>query len=205
MRPVRFAPRSADRSAVMVEFVIAAPLLVLLVFGLLEFGLAWRDSQTVATAARSGARVGSNLGANPEADYNVLLSILAASEAVGVENINYVVIYNAADLDGEIPASCQNATGFIPSAGNCNVYTTADLLALSPSDFLLNVADDDCKNDSLHRFWCPLSRTSVSQYDLKHFGVHVEITHEATSGVFPIANLEISDTAVMRIEPAGAS
>jgi Flp pilus assembly protein TadG len=42
----------------MVEMVIVAPLLLLLVFGIAEFGIAFAQWQTLANAAREGARVG---------------------------------------------------------------------------------------------------------------------------------------------------
>lgn len=49
--------RSAnDRGAAMVEFAIIAPLLLLLVFGIIEFGRAYNAQNTLTHAAREGAR-----------------------------------------------------------------------------------------------------------------------------------------------------
>lgn len=42
----------------MVEMVIVVPLLLLLIFGIAEFGIAFGQWQTLANAAREGARVG---------------------------------------------------------------------------------------------------------------------------------------------------
>ena len=46
-----------DRGQAMVEFALVAPLLLMLVFGIVEFGRAWNARQVVTDAARAGARV----------------------------------------------------------------------------------------------------------------------------------------------------
>jgi hypothetical protein len=45
-----------DRGAAAVEFAMVMPLLVMLVFGIFEFGLAWHTYQVITDAAREGAR-----------------------------------------------------------------------------------------------------------------------------------------------------
>ena len=45
-----------DRGAVAVEAALITPVLVLLVFGIIEFGLAFRDWLAVTSAVRAGAR-----------------------------------------------------------------------------------------------------------------------------------------------------
>jgi Flp pilus assembly protein TadG len=51
-----------QKGAVVVEFAIVAPLLVLLVIGICEFGLLWYNSQVIINASREGARAGIVLG-----------------------------------------------------------------------------------------------------------------------------------------------
>ena len=58
MRNRRRRRANGDRAAALVEFVLLAPVLIIVVAGVLEFGMAWRDSMTVSNALRSGARVG---------------------------------------------------------------------------------------------------------------------------------------------------
>ena len=43
---------------------ICATLLIVIAFGIVEFGNAWNRKLEVETAARSGARVGSSLGSD---------------------------------------------------------------------------------------------------------------------------------------------
>jgi Flp pilus assembly protein TadG len=50
--------RDRSRGAVLIEAAILLPLLVLLTFGAVEYGLIFRDDLKITTAARSGARIG---------------------------------------------------------------------------------------------------------------------------------------------------
>ena len=50
--------RSDERGSSMIEFAVVATLLFMLVFGIVEFGLAFRDRLTVGNASQSAARVG---------------------------------------------------------------------------------------------------------------------------------------------------
>ena len=47
-----------QKGAAIVEFAIVAPLLILLVIGICEFGLLWYNSQVIINASREGARAG---------------------------------------------------------------------------------------------------------------------------------------------------
>ena len=64
-----------ERGAALVEMAMVTPLLVLLVFGILEFGLAFRDRLTVSNATQSAGRVAAALGNSDEADYAVLQAV----------------------------------------------------------------------------------------------------------------------------------
>jgi hypothetical protein len=49
--------RQNEQGSVIVEAAIIVPLLIILTFGCIEFGLAFRDSAAVAASTRSGARI----------------------------------------------------------------------------------------------------------------------------------------------------
>ena len=67
---------------------MVAPLLLLLVFGTIEYGFMYRDSLTVANGARAGARVGASAGSDPMADYRILVSVAGATGSLdGVNKI----------------------------------------------------------------------------------------------------------------------
>jgi hypothetical protein len=50
---------SRERGASAVEFALVAPLLILLVFGIVEFGITYNRQQGLHAAAREGARIAS--------------------------------------------------------------------------------------------------------------------------------------------------
>lgn len=52
----RSVERRAEAGQALVEFALVAPLLILLVIGLVEFGRAWNAFQVITDAAREGAR-----------------------------------------------------------------------------------------------------------------------------------------------------
>lgn len=52
--PIRARPRESGQA--LAEMALAVPILLLLVFGMIEFGSAWRSYQVITNAAREGAR-----------------------------------------------------------------------------------------------------------------------------------------------------
>jgi hypothetical protein len=50
--------QDGERGATLVEMAIVLPLLLLLVFGIIEFGLAWFDNQSISQGVREAARRG---------------------------------------------------------------------------------------------------------------------------------------------------
>lgn len=57
--------KSHERGASLVEFALIAPILFLLLFGMIEFGRVVATFNSVNTAAREGARYGTALGESP--------------------------------------------------------------------------------------------------------------------------------------------
>jgi Flp pilus assembly protein TadG len=54
-RPQSYRVRS-DAGQALVEFLVVVPVLLLLFFGIVELGAAWRTSQVITNTAREGAR-----------------------------------------------------------------------------------------------------------------------------------------------------
>jgi Flp pilus assembly protein TadG len=70
------AARNGDRGASIVEFAIVAPVLFLLLFGIIDFGWAFSQNLDVRHAAREGARlaaVNAGTGADPDARLDALI------------------------------------------------------------------------------------------------------------------------------------
>ena len=181
----------------MVEFAIVVPLVALFVFGLIELGMAWRDTLTVNTAARSGARIASNLGNERLADWETISAVQAALADIDGTDIQAVIIYDAAAADGQIPSTCLSGGG-TSVLGSCNHYSPAQLQTLVEGDFA--TSGSICSAGSPDRFWCPLDR-STTQGSLDHVGIYIRIEYDSQTDILPWEALTIDDSAVMRVEP----
>lgn len=186
--------RRGDRGASLVELALVLPLVALMAFGTVEFGLAWRDSMTISNSLRSGARVGSNLGDDRLADFNTLKQIEAAINEIDNTRIERVVIYKSTTLDGEAPAACINGAS---QSGLCNVYTPAQLASLTEADF----DSLTCSGDpDVH--WCPVTRENRQVVGADYLGVWIQVHRDWITGFFPPSSgLTMTDNAVMRLEP----
>jgi Flp pilus assembly protein TadG len=65
-------PRGAEAGAAVVEFALVAPLLLILVFGIIDLGRAYATLNQLAASAREGARVAAVLP-NPESSSSTTL------------------------------------------------------------------------------------------------------------------------------------
>jgi Flp pilus assembly protein TadG len=63
-----------EAGGVAVEFAIILPILVLLVFGIIDFGHAWYIKQVVTNASREGARYGTRFTGSPANTLNPSIS-----------------------------------------------------------------------------------------------------------------------------------
>jgi hypothetical protein len=188
-----------DEGAILVEFALFAPMLVVLAMGLLEFGLAFKQANTLRTATRAAARAGSNTfaggGNSSDADLNILLSLKAGVSSIDSDDIVRVVIYRANSSSGDVPATCK---GFNPSNGlygspggaNCNVYTGDFLAALGTT-----------WNDGYDNGWEPETARDVDSVGGTDFiGVYIATDHALLTGIFG-DSLTMTDNTVMRLEP----
>ncbi len=105
-------PWGEQRGQGLVEFAMLVPLFMLLLLGMLEFGIAFTHDQTLAYATREGARAGSSLGkgtvAYPCTTPNFDAPIVAAVERVlqspgspiDITRIGTITVYRANRSDG---------------------------------------------------------------------------------------------------------
>ncbi|MCB1014945.1 MAG: pilus assembly protein [Acidimicrobiales bacterium] len=184
-----------ERGAALTEFVLLAPILVLIVAGVLEYGMAWRDSMTVSNALRSGARVGSNAGRERSADYDILKSIEAAMREIpDTARVQRIVVYKADTANSSPTATCMAGT---PVLGLCNVYTGSDM-SRPLSDFS---GTTSCGGTAPDRFWCPTTRQNQQALGADYLGVWMQVKYNYLTKVFPGPGLTIKDRAIMRLEP----
>ncbi len=189
----------SERGAAMVEMALVMPLLLMLVFGIIEFGLAFQSRLTIGNATQSSARVGSAMGTDDRADIEVLRALeqgLFQLPNSGKDIIKEAWIYKAT-ASGDPASACPGTY--------CNVYT------YNPA---LTCRWDPCPDpdDAAHTHgggWDPANRNAtVGSLDV--LGVDIYFSHTWIVGSFlPLADVPCtnppagcwSDTALMRLEP----
>lgn len=107
----------------LIEAAFVLPVLILVVFGIIEFGFAFRDAQVVTSATRTGARVGATLARQPSPnDYltAVKAAVLGAlKNNIGDGQIVYLTVYKANSTTGQ-PAG---GGGFEGCSTDCARFT----------------------------------------------------------------------------------
>lgn len=201
--------REDEEGAALVEFTFIAVLLFTLLFGIVEFGLAFRDRLTVANATQTAARVGSALGADDRADYEMLKSLeqsLSTLPNSGIDVVKYVDIFEA-DANGDPKTSCPG--------GDCNRYfytPTPDPAICDWSPCPEPDASGFVSDGDLGGGWAAdEADRDVVLPDLDVMGLRVTFAHEwVTGGLVPLPNVSCdgtpgsacwADTAIMRLEP----
>ncbi len=95
-RPGRRRRGHGDRGVTVIEFAIIVPLLLMMVFGIVEFGRAYQARLTVTHAAREGVRVLAVTEDQPAAE------AAALAAATGLKQTDVVII--ATPCVGGLPA-----------------------------------------------------------------------------------------------------
>jgi Flp pilus assembly protein TadG len=191
------ARASGERGAALVELAVILPLLLLIAFGIIEYGSAWNRKLQMETAARAGARVGSSLGNTRLADYGLLQGVKSAINDIGLSNVDYVVVFKSTATNGARPTgSCASST---PTSvtGQCNVYTGAQLQSLTQADF---GGTTSCSGTAPDRFWCPTTRQNVQSVGADYIGVWIKARYVTITGLFK-SPFFLTSAAIMRLEP----
>jgi Flp pilus assembly protein TadG len=184
-----------ERGAALVEFALVILLLFVVCTGMVEYGLAYKAQENTLAASRSGVRITANLGNGQQADYQGLASLKADLLSSGMlSQVQLVVIYKSITTNGLPPAQCLTGT---PTTQLCNVFTGAQLTALTTTTFGAN----GCSSNSVNATWCPTSRID-DQSTADYVGVYVRIRHPYITGFFG-TGLTMYQRSVMRIEPTG--
>ncbi|MDH3396779.1 MAG: pilus assembly protein [Acidimicrobiia bacterium] len=179
----RYDKRDKEDGAVLVEFALVVGLLLLIVFGTIEMGLAFRDWLSMTSATREGVRVGTAAGTHMDADCFVLDALSGSLQAVPLDDIEQVWIFKA-DAFGA-PAAFGTDMQVYQVAGD----TPADLLTCNTGW------------DRLIATYPPAVR-QVQSSDLDLFGVRIVFNHNWVTNIGPFGGtVEWTDDAVMRMEP----
>jgi len=186
-----------DRGAVLVEFVLIAPVLMLFALGILEYGNAYSQVANVERATQQGARSVSSMGDGRYADYEALRAIDASTRGLSGMTVQQVIIFDATSNDsGEVPVACRSSS----QDDLCNTYTGAQVRNANPGNFSGATGDSAyCADTAIDEAWCPVDRPRDGD-NRTRIGVHVILTYRPVTGLVP-GDLTIERTAVYQIEP----
>jgi Flp pilus assembly protein TadG len=99
-----------EAGAVAVEFALVLPILILLMFGSVEFGLALYNKEVITNAGREGARAGIIIG-NPRPTATQITNVVKASlTGAGWDATKATITVKAPDVVQGCPASGVNLT-----------------------------------------------------------------------------------------------
>jgi Flp pilus assembly protein TadG len=181
--------RRSERGAALVEMAVVLPLLVLLVFGLVEFGLLFREKMTIASAATSSARTGATMGARDEADIRILQALEAGLyDQVDASVLISVDIFKA------------NETTGVKDATNVNTYYFAPATACRWNP----CPDPDDPTFAYGGSWVPSGRDTTLDPGgggLDVLGVEIVYHHTAATNLIPGVDRDLTERALVRLEP----
>jgi hypothetical protein len=173
---------NSSRGANLVEFAIVMPIVLLVVIGILETGVAFRDFLTVSNAAKEGVRVIAAMGDDPAVDCVALTKTATSlTTSVRIENLVAIEIFRA-DANGE------------QIMADTNRYT-------------LDIGGDptDCDDWTATLYgWDPLDRIveigGTPPLDIG--GMRLTYTHQWITGFPPFSgSFTINEATVSRLEP----
>lgn len=202
-----------QRGTALVEMAIAAPLLILLVFGIMEFGLAFQVRLTVSNGTQSAGRVVAALGNAEDADIATLQAVeqsLGLLSGSGAGIIKHVQIWRSDGLGSPVSDCIAPGNG----GDYCNWYEYKPLTTCRW---------EPCPDPAVPGFsfgggYLPVNRdvtlnSTGPDVGLDTVGVTVLFSHDWLTGVLPIPDVVCTasgsasgtdcwaDTALFRLEP----
>jgi hypothetical protein len=166
----------------MVETVIIVPVIVLLVFGVIEFASAYNDSSVVADSTRSGGRIGSAQAQNASFGTNIAGAVSSRLKAMPADQPKELWIYKANDKG--YPGASGNTT-FSTCTTNCMKYTW--VVASKSFGYTSGT-------------WSAASH-NVCTEPFDQLGVYVTVNHKFVTGLFG-TTMTLKDHSVFRFEPS---
>jgi len=172
--------RRGDGGAVAVEAALITPLIMLLLFGIIEFGFVFKNHLAVSSSTRAGARIASAMPRADDFAIRAAESVVREGAALERQNIVKVWVYRA------------NASTGLPDSGNFSSCTACVRFAVDPStgtptatyDGWQAASQNACVNDPAHDY----------------VGVYVEYSNPGVTGLI-FNSLTLSDRSVMSLEP----
>lgn len=217
--PTRRRRGRGDEGVTLLEAAVITPLLLLLVLGIFEYGLVYRDYLTAGDALADGVRIGSLQGPDPKvieaedpddddvlvsADYSIVAAIREGTAGIPPEWIEKIVIYRVDPVNRNrpplelLPSVCRDGNQSSASA-QCNVYPArAGFYAVQQGE----VEYFECIDGAGRACgWDPYDRNEGPQRsEIDYLGVYVKIQRGMITGLFG-DTFTLERASVLRLEP----
>ena len=183
------AGRRREEGAALVEMAFVLPVLFLLIFGAVEFGMVFKERLTIASAASSAGRTGATMGTREEADIRILEALEAGLyDQVESSVIVTVEVFRAHPVTG-VKTSDVNSYDYKPADPVCR-WTPCP--------------DPSVGGWGYGGTWTPDTRdTSLDPGGggLDVLGVEVTYHHTPITNLLTYLDRDFSERALVRLEP----
>jgi hypothetical protein len=172
--------RSSDRGSVAVEAALVIPVLLLLIVGLLEFGLAFKDQLGITSAVRAGARIAAAEPRYANFATDAAAAVAKEGSAVDFSGVQELWVYQA-DTSGHP----------VGAGGTFNSCTTN----------CVEFAYDSASKAFVESggSW-PASSQDACQGQQDSIGVYLKLKHAGVTTLI-FTSLGLDSYTVMRLEP----
>jgi Flp pilus assembly protein TadG len=168
----------AERGSVVVEAAIIVPMLMALIFGAIEYGIAFRESGAVHAASRSGVRIASAMPRNSGYLDAAANAVTAAMGDANRSTPQELWIYHASSSGGH-PATCTVECALYTWNGTKFVQTGGSAWLADQQNACVSADDPNLP---------------------QQIGVYVKARHSMITKLFGSA-VTLTSTSVMRLEP----
>lgn len=179
-RATRRLQGRSERGAALVEAAIIFLPLCLIVFGIIEYGFIFKDSLTISSATRAGARTASAVPFSSDTQFyeNTLKAVTVEASGLTFKGGEQLFVYkadgNGVPLSGNLDSCTISCQGYTWNNGSKTwARTSGNGWALAARNACLGTADS--------------------------VGIRLMIKHDALSGFFK--NMDLKEKTVMRFEP----
>jgi Flp pilus assembly protein TadG len=178
---------ASDRGAVAVEAALIIPVIILILFGIIEFALLLRDYVALTSATRTGTRMASAEPRMSAFADDAVAAVARAGTAMPASSIQEMWVYKA-NADG-LPGTESKTVGakFVSCSANCLRYT------YNASTKSFTAAGGSWSYTSINA--CASESTNMTSV-----GVYIKAQHAWFTKLFG-SNVSMGEHAVMRFEP----
>ena len=174
-----------ERGAVAIEAALLTPLLVLLFFGIIEFGMLFKDYLAVTSSVRAGTRMASAEPRIAGFAQDAADQVAKEGSALDMDNVDELWVYKASRqrLPGR-RATARRSTPARPASSSTGTTATKKFVAVRS-----------------HHLDCYLSRTPASATrPPDSIGVYMKFTYQGVTGLI-FNEMPLEEHSVMSLEP----